>query len=87
MMDRNIPARGALRGQSQLPPGHWALMRWTLEEVGIPLPRLLRRSRRSRVVEVTIPLTTEKLVPHDAKGAPSNGGTTMLENPPRQRQR
>ena len=30
---------------------------------------------------------TEKLVSHDAKGAPSKGGTTMLGNLPRQRQR
>ena len=33
------------------------------------------------------PLPTEKLVPHHAKGAPSNGGTTVLGNPPVQRQR
>ena len=45
-------------------PTHWALVRWTLEEVGIPLPRLLRHSQRSRVVEVTTPSTTEELVPH-----------------------
>ena len=63
-MDRNIPARGALSGQSQLPPGHWALVRWTTEEDGVSLPRLLRRSQRSRVVEVTTPSTTAKLVSH-----------------------
>ena len=33
------------------------------------------------------PRPTEELVPHHAKGAFSNGGTTMLGNPPRQRQR
>ena len=33
------------------------------------------------------PRPTEELVPHHAKGAPSNGGTTMLGSPPRQRQR
>ena len=31
--------------------------------------------------------TTAELVPHDAKGAPINKGTTTLGNPPRQRQR
>ena len=66
-MDRNIPARGALRGQSQLPPGHWALMRWTVREGGIPLPRLPGRSQRSRVVEATTPSTTAQLVPHPAQ--------------------
>ena len=86
-MDRNIPARGALRGQSQLPPGHWALMRWTTEEGGIPLPRLPGRSQRSRMVEATTPSTTAQLVPHDIKGAPSNGGTAAQRNPPGQRQR
>ena len=64
-MDRNIPARGALSGQSQLPPGHWALMRWTAEEGGIPLPRLLRHSQCSGVVEVTT-----RPAPHRATCAP-----------------
>ena len=64
-MDRNIPARGALSGQSQLPPGHWALMRWTAEEGGIPLPRLLRCSQCSGVVEVTT-----RPAPHRATCAP-----------------
>ena len=59
-----VPARGNLSGQSQLPPGHWALMRWTVEEGGVPLPRLLRCRQRSRVVEVTTPSTTAQLVPH-----------------------
>ena len=68
-------------------PTHRALMRWTAKEDGISLPRLLRRSQRSRVVEVTTPSTTEELVPHHAKGALSNGGTTIMEKPPRQRQR
>ena len=66
---------------------HWALMRWTAEKGGVPFPRLLGRSQRSRVVEVTTPSTTEELVPHHAKGAPSNGGITVLGNPPVQRQR
>ena len=58
-----------------------------MEESGVPFPRLLGRSQRSRVVEVTTPSTTAQLVPHHAKGAPSNGGTTVLGNPPVQRQR
>ena len=63
-------------------------MRWAVEEGGVPLLRLLGRSQRSRVVEATTyPLTTAQLVPHHAKGAPSNGGITVLGNPPVQRQR
>ena len=75
-----------MSGCSQLPPGHWALVRWTLEESGVSLPRLLGRSQRSRVVEATTPSTTAQLVPHHAKGASSNGETAAQGNPPRQRQ-
>ena len=87
-MDRNIPARGALSGQSQLPPGHRALVRWTVKENGVLLPRLLPCSQRSRVVEVTTrPAPPRNLCPTPHKGALINKGTTILENPPRQRQR
>ena len=56
--------------------------------VGFPSPRLLRRSQRSRVVEATThPAPPRNLCPTPHKGAPLAGGTTMLGNPPKQRQR
>ena len=69
-------------------PTHRALVRWTAEEGGTPSPRLLGRSQRSRVVEATThPAPPRNLCPTPHKGASSNGGTTILGNPPRQRQR
>ena len=63
-------------------------MRWTAGKGGVPFPRLLGRSQRSRVVEATTrPAPPRNLCPTAHKGAPSNRGTTMLESPPRQRQR
>ena len=44
---RNTP------GPAPQVPSHRALVRWTLEESGVPLLRLLGRSQRSRVVEAT----------------------------------
>ena len=50
---------------------HWALVRWTVEEGGVPLPRLLRHSQRSRVVEVTThPAPPRNLCPRMPKARP-----------------
>ena len=69
-------------------PNRRALVRWTAEEGGTPLPRLLPCSQRSRVVEVTTyPAPPRNLCPTPHKGAPSNGETAAQGNPPRQRQR
>ena len=65
-----VPARGNLSGQSQLPPGHRALVRWTVKENGVPLPRLLRRSQRSRVVVVPAPSPLHNLCPTMPKARP-----------------
>ena len=73
---------------AQAPP-HRALVWWTAKENGIPLPRLLRHSQRSKVVGGHHPprAPPRNLCPTAHKGARSNGGTTMLGNPRRQRQR
>ena len=52
-------------------PTHRALMRWTVKENGVPLPRLLGRSQRSRVVEATThPAPPRNLCPTMPKARP-----------------
>ena len=57
-------------------PTHRALMRWTAKEDGISLPRLLRRSQRSRGVETTTPQPPRNLCPTMPKARP------QTEEPP-----
>ena len=65
------------RPGAQAPP-HRALVWWTAKENGIPLPRLLRHSQRSRVVEVTT-----RPAPHRATCAPPHTkARVQMEEPP-----